>query len=274
MTSKSSLSHQVRVGIFVALGFVIATVSLFIVGGDRMFKKQSIIFADFESVQGLAEGSVVSLAGIKIGNIQDVTFDGEAGKLRVAMKIGSEYLSRITEGSTIEVRTAGALGDKFLYITPGPISDRHIESLGKVEVLKASDIMSVISEKGGEARRIFEIMKESEILLKSFNNENRIEKILGNLGSTTTDLKLAAQDVRQMMSIVKDQSTPQKVASSMEKLDRILTKIDRGEGTLGALVNDSSLHDSLKNFVGPSEKKKSVKSLIRSSINSKSDKSE
>ncbi len=272
MTSKSSMTHQVRVGAFVLIGLVIATFSIFIVGGERLFNKQVIIFADFESVQGLAEGSVVSLAGIKIGNVKEVTFNGEGGKLQIAMKVGAEYLRRITEGSTIEVRTAGALGDKFLYIIPGPISDRHIEPLGKVEVLKASDLMSVLSEKGGEARRVFDIMKESEILLKSFNSENRIEKILSNLSNSTTELKLAAQDARQMMATVKDQNTAQKVASSMDKLDKILTKIDKGEGTLGALVNDSSLHESIKNFVGPSEKKKSVKSLIRSSLETKSEK--
>ena len=266
MTSRPSLNHQIKVGIFVIVGAVLAGISIFIVGGDGALKKHALIFANFDSVQGLSEGSVVSLAGIKIGNINGFKFSEEKNNLIIVMKVESDYLPRITEGSTIEVRTAGALGDKFLYITPGPGSDRHLKDGDTIETLKASDLMSVLSEKGGEARRVFEIMKESEFLLKSFNNENRIEKILINLNSSTAELKIASKDAREMMALIKDKNSPQKITASIEKLDRILTKIDKGEGTLGSLINDNSLHESLKNLVGTTEKKKSVKSLIRSSI--------
>ncbi len=266
MTSRPSLNHQVKVGIFVVLGAILAGFSIFIVGGDGVLKKHAMILANFDSVQGLSEGSVVSLAGIKIGNINGFKFLEQNNNLTIIMKIEADYLPRITEGSTIEVRTAGALGDKFLYISPGPASDRHLNNGDTIETLKASDLMSVLSEKGGEARRVFEILKESELLLKSFNNENRVEKILNNLSTSTSELKVAAKDAREMMSVIKDQNSPQKLTASIEKLDRILTKVDRGEGTLGALINDNSLHESLKNLVGTTEKKKSVKSLIRSSI--------
>jgi phospholipid/cholesterol/gamma-HCH transport system substrate-binding protein len=268
MTARPNLSTQVRVGLFVTIGMIIATFSLFTVGGEDLLKKQSIIYSHFDSVQGLAEGSVVSLAGIKIGNIHHLSFSENNGKIQIAMRVETSSLSRITEGSTIEVRTAGALGDKFLYITPGPISDRSLQPEGVIETSQASDLMSVLSEKGGEAERVFDIMKESQILLRTLNQENRIEKILSNLSQSTAELKIAAQDARLMMSGLKDQNASQKIVSSVEKLDRILTKIDRGDGTLGALVNDSSLHESLKNFVNPSEKKKSIKTLIRSSIES------
>lgn len=265
MTSSQSLNQKVKVGFFVTVGAIIAALSIFVVGGDGFTKNHVEIFAEFESVQGLAEGSVVSLAGIKIGNIKGFEFN-KAGKLVIVMKIDEDFLSRIPEGSTIEVRTAGALGDKFLYITPGPLSQRFIQPGGTIDALKASDLMSVISEKGGEARRIFEIMKETEILLKSLNSDNRIEKILTNLNASTAELKIAAKDAREMLSAIRDQKSPDKINASIEKFDRILGKIDRGEGTLGALINDSSLHESLKGFVGNSEKKKTVKSLIRSSI--------
>jgi phospholipid/cholesterol/gamma-HCH transport system substrate-binding protein len=45
-----------------------------------------------------------------------------------------------------------------------------------------------------------------------------------------------------------------------------MTKIDSGQGTIGALINDPSLHDSLKAMVGGPDRKKNMKSLIRSTI--------
>ena len=73
MTARPSFSHQVRVGFFVVIGLIIATASIFIVGGEGFMKKHIEIYADFESVQGLNEGSVVSLAGIKVGNIKGLS---------------------------------------------------------------------------------------------------------------------------------------------------------------------------------------------------------
>ncbi len=266
MTSKAPFSQQVKVGLFLVVGAIVIFISLFLVGGEGLIKSHAVMHARFDSVQGLNEGSVVSLSGIRIGNIQKFVFIPEENKLDVHMKIEADYLPRITEGSSVEIRTAGALGDKFIYINPGPPSARPLKDGDRIEVLKASDIMAVLSEKGSEAGKIFDIIKEMEKFAKSLNEDGRTEKIMSNLAATTTELRLAAKDSRELLGELKDRNATQKMAASMEKMDRILSKIDRGEGTLGALINDNSLHESLKAMVGAPDKKKSIKSLIRSSI--------
>ena len=60
--------------------------------------------------------------------------------------------------------------------------------------------------------------------------------------------------------------TGEKLEKSVEKLDSVLTKIDKGQGTLGALINDPSLHQQLKALIGGSARKDHVKSLLRTSI--------
>lgn len=266
MTSRAPLSHQVKVGLFLGLGAIITFVSLFLVGGEGLIKKHAVLHARFDSVQGLNEGSVVSLTGIRIGNIKEFVFIPEANKLDVVMKIDADYLPRITEGSTVEIKTQGALGDKYIYINPGPPTARPLKNGDTVEVLKASDIMAVLSDKGGEAGKIFDIIKEIDKFAKSLNEDNRAEKIMTNLAATTAEMRIAAKDSRELISELRDQNSTKKIGASIEKLDRILSKIDRGEGSLGALINDNSLHESLKAMVGAPDKKKSIKSLIRSSI--------
>ena len=39
------------------------------------------------------------------------------------------------------------------------------------------------------------------------------------------------------------------ISSSTKKLDHIFTKLENGEGTLGKLVSDETLHDNMNNFV-------------------------
>lgn len=270
MTSRAPFSHQLKVGIFMALGIVVTCASILMVGGNKFLRKQVSIHAYFESVQGLNEGSVVSLSGISIGNVKDFVFIPEENKLDVVMTIDAEHIKRITEGSSIEIRTAGALGDKYIYITPGPPNAPALKPGDRLLNVNEKDIMAIISEKGTEAGKVFDIIQEIDKFTKALNDQGRTAVIMKNMAEASYDLKAAAKDSRELISQLRTEDA-KKVSASMEKLDRILNKIDRGEGTLGALINDPSLHESLKSMVGASDKKKSIKSLIRSSIQKSED---
>jgi phospholipid/cholesterol/gamma-HCH transport system substrate-binding protein len=121
--------------------------------------------------------------------------------------------------------------------------------------------MAVISEKGSDAGKIFDIINEMDKFAKTLNDQGRTALILKNLAETTQDLKVVAKESKEMIT-----QDAKKVSSSLDKFDRIMTKIDRGEGTLGALINDPSLHQSLKAMLGAQDKKKNMKSLIRQSL--------
>ena len=48
------------------------------------------------------------------------------------------------------------------------------------------------------------------------------------------------------------------------RLNSILAKIDRGEGTLGLIVNDPTLYEDLKLLVGGANRSALVRGMIRS----------
>lgn len=265
MTSQASASHQVRVGLFIAIGLVILTISLFLVGGGQIFNKYVILHARFDNVQGLNEGSMISLSGVRVGNVKDFVFIPEENKLDVILKIDSTYLPRITEGASVDIRTQGALGDKFIFIIPGRPDGKPLQDGDVIPVARSSDLLSVLSEKTTDLTKFFDILDEMHKFSKALNTENRTDRIMQNFASASQDLRATAQETHELITEIRAQDS-KKVSSAIDKLDRILTKIDRGEGSLGALINDPSLHDSLKTIVGASDKKKSIKSLIRSSI--------
>lgn len=265
MTSRPSFSHQVRVGLFVLAGTALLMFSLFLVGGDKVFAKYVSLHARFETVQGLSSGSVVSLAGIPIGNVRKFEFIPEKNQLDVEMRIDAVYLNRITEGSFVDIRTQGALGDKYIYIHPGPPDAKPFRDGDVVPNTTSPDLLAMFSEKSKDISKIFDIMDELHRFTRALNADNRSERMMKNFAETSEDLKATAKDARELISALKGQDS-RKLSSAVDKLDHILTKIDRGEGTLGGLINDPSLHESLKSLVGATDKKKSIKSLIRSSI--------
>ncbi len=52
------------------------------------------------------------------------------------------------------------------------------------------------------------------------------------------------------------------------RLNSILAKVDRGEGTLGLLLNDPTLYEDLKRLIGGAERSRLVRTLIRMSSES------
>jgi phospholipid/cholesterol/gamma-HCH transport system substrate-binding protein len=257
---------QIKVGIFVSLGLASVLTLIMVLGGDRaLFTQYSEMYANFDQVQGLNKGSVVSLAGINIGNVRTIEFSESDKALRVIMKIDSQFMPRIKEGSLAEVRTQGALGDKFVYIVPGPSAAPTLPPQSTLETAKASDILGVLSEKGKDAEKIFTIINELTKLTKTINHDNRSEKIMANLADTSVHLKSTITELNQLVKELRG-NNPKKINESLDKLTSILGKVDRGEGTLGALVNDSALHEQLKSLLGVSSRRNSLKSLIKSTV--------
>ncbi|XGC80441.1 MlaD family protein [Bdellovibrio bacteriovorus] len=264
---ESHTSTQLKVGIFLAVGAVLIMASLFFLGADRaLFTSYVRLHAHFEQVQGLSVGSVVSLSGVTVGNVEAITFLPEVNALDVKMKVDADYIPRIRQGSQVEIRTQGALGDKFVFIIPGDPRAEVVREGEVLQIAKATDVLGIISERGNETNRIFDIINELYKMTHAMNENNRMGRLMGNLETASTSLTLASKEAQKLATQLNQSATGDKFASSMTKLDSILTKIDKGQGSLGALINDPSLHNQLKAMVGANNRKDHVKSLLRQSI--------
>jgi len=156
---ESSLKVNFKVGAFVFIGLIVILGSIFLLGANKsLFTKHARLNATFDQVQGLARGSVISLSGVTIGNIEEIDFID--GGLNVVMKIETEFLSRIPKGSQVEIKTQGALGDKFIYIIPNTTAKENVSDGDRLEAAKSGDIFNVIAERGKDTEKIFDIINE------------------------------------------------------------------------------------------------------------------
>ncbi len=264
---EHSLKINLKVGIFVFSGLVVILSAIFLLGADKsFFTRHARLHSEFDQVQGLARGSVVSLSGVVVGNIEEINFVPGNKNLNVTMKVEMAFLPRIPKGSQVEIRTQGALGDKFIYIIPG---DNHSESVKDgetLEVAKATDFFNIISGRGKDTEKIFDILNEMLILTKTINADNKVGKIIENLSQASINLNKVSNQAKDFTAQANFGVSGEKFSSSINHLDKIMTKIDKGQGTLGALINDSSLHDQLKSFLGGAQRRDQVKSIIRTSI--------
>ncbi|KYG70438.1 ABC transporter substrate-binding protein [Bdellovibrio bacteriovorus] len=264
---ESQTSTQLKVGIFLSIGIIFILGSIFLLGADRaLFTSYIRVHAHFDQVQGLSEGSVVSLSGVPVGNVEKITFLSEKNALDVQMRINEEYIGRVRQGSQVEVRTQGALGDKFVFIIPGDPSSPVVKEGDVLDIAKPTDLIGIISERGNETNRIFDTINELYKLTASLNADNRLVRIMGNLETASSNMSQMSKEAHRVLTNMNEGGTGDKLTRSVEKLDSILTKIDKGQGTLGALINDPSVHNQLKAMLGGSTQQNRVKSLLRTSI--------
>ena len=146
---------QIKVGVFLIAGLAVLLGSIFVLGSNKsMFQEVVEVRSYFDSVQGLNTGAVVSLSGLKVGNISRINFDESKNLVEVVVRIDTEFQKKIKKDSRVEIRTQGALGDKYLYITPGTTTAESIKNGDELKSDYGNDILSILNKRGSEGEKI------------------------------------------------------------------------------------------------------------------------
>jgi phospholipid/cholesterol/gamma-HCH transport system substrate-binding protein len=111
---------EILVGLFVAAGlaalFMLAmkVSNLNIYTNDQGFE----VTAHFDDISGLKVRSPVSMAGVRIGQVSDIVFDGQTFEAVVKMRIESKYKT-LPKDTSAAIYTAGLLGEKYVGLEAG-----------------------------------------------------------------------------------------------------------------------------------------------------------
>src|SRR5688572_10983531 len=117
-----ALSREVKVGLFVFIGFVGAAAIIFLIGDNRSLFDSKVTFrAQFDDVQGVKPGSTVRMGGVDIGTVSAVQYpdDPRQTQIDVELSIVRREAERVRESSRASISPKGLLGDKMVTITAG-----------------------------------------------------------------------------------------------------------------------------------------------------------
>jgi len=109
---------ELYVGIFVLIGAVCIGYLVLVLGEFKFLGgDQYSLHAYFSSASGLKTGARVEMAGVEIGNVDDIGLDRERLVARVAFNI--DVGIEVSEDSMASVKTSGIIGEKYIDISPG-----------------------------------------------------------------------------------------------------------------------------------------------------------
>lgn len=119
---------EIFVGLFVLLALVAMLVLALRVSGltDLDSGRGYEVIAEFDNIGGLKIGAPLSIAGVKVGEIDEIRLDPETFRAEVVMEIYSPT-TKIPTDSSASILTAGILGAQYVGLTPG-FSDDNLKN--------------------------------------------------------------------------------------------------------------------------------------------------
>ncbi|MFQ6039121.1 MAG: MlaD family protein, partial [Candidatus Aminicenantales bacterium] len=285
-----ALRQEVKIGIFLTGTLIILALFIFVVGDfSTLFRKEGYtLLTRFDSVAGLEKRTVVRLAGVKIGFVQDIRLKGRQAE--VALSISPDV--QVPRGSRATLASLGLLGEKYVEIIPGedPAMLRPGETIGSIPAVTFDQLGIMLTSIGEEIR------KTSQALRALIGEESRanLEKSLENLSRLSTDLstfvrenrggldrsletsarafdnfdertEAISRNLEELIQMIREmveenrgrvgdnlkaiQTLLEETEESLKLLNASLEKINKGEGSLGKLVQDPDLYERTRDAV-------------------------
>ncbi len=111
--------NDVWVGLFVLIGAA-AVLFLALKSANLLtlnFSSDYAVTAKFDNIGGLKPGAAVKSAGVVVGRVKKIEFDGESFQAKVTLAL-QEHVA-FPQDSSLKILTSGLLGEQYLDITPG-----------------------------------------------------------------------------------------------------------------------------------------------------------
>ena len=212
------LTREQRIGAFFAVGIILLFIAIELTLGLGLLRRRYPLYATFRDVQGLDSGADVRLAGIKAGRVDGMQI--EQDHVRVTLLINGGLVVKKDSLARLDFRALS--GERFVSLTLGTPTAKPAEPGDTLEGETPASFSDVVDQLSGVAQNVNE-------LVTSLNANS--QRLLTNLAD------LIEQNRSEL-----DQIT--------ENVASITGKLDRGTGTLGLLLNDSSLYDRASAALG------------------------
>lgn len=115
----SRSKNDVWVGLFVVLG-ALAVLFLALKSANLLqwsFSQDYLVTAKFDNIGGLKPGAAVKSAGVVVGRVKTIEFDGESFQAKVTLGLQTRH--QFPKDSSLSILTSGLLGEQYVGITPG-----------------------------------------------------------------------------------------------------------------------------------------------------------
>jgi phospholipid/cholesterol/gamma-HCH transport system substrate-binding protein len=252
--------------------------------GQDLFKNTNTYYALYENVEGLSSSSQVLLKGLKVGAVENITFNASHLKFAVKIKINDKY--HIPKNSEAQIFSTDIMGNKAMRIVFGNsgyflqngdtliagnmpelitvIADELVPLKQKVDTLVTAlnktvqALNAVLNEKTQEdlisgitdLRRTMHNLQQLSATLES--EKGTIKSITGNISTFTDSLARSSGDIAHALhniAALTDSLQAVDIKTTVKHINALLEQANNPEGSVGKLLHDEHLYNNVSKTV-------------------------
>lgn len=262
---RRKIDIEIKAGIFIFLGLIISMITILLMGGGRgLFEGSYRLYVSFPDAAGLSKGAYIRSGGLRIGRIEDIEFSSDYTNLKVTMRIEDRFKPRIKQDSLVRMQTQGVLGDKFLDVSAGSTDATVAAADSTIQSETSKDLSAALADGTTAVQLLKENLANVKIITGALAKGPQLETMFRDMNEATANFK-------SMSRQLKDSTMIHDMNQTLANVKVVSDKLKRGEGTIGALFNDSSLFEDLKNLIGGANRNNVLKFFVRQAVKSSDD---
>lgn len=251
-TRKIPKSIAYKVGVFTAASLVlIAAFSVYV--NDRPFwwRPCQLVYIHVEDATGLKTKSPVRSLGLQIGFLHSVSLSETQVKLGICITAPVEVLPE----TRAYIRGEGFLGDKFVELKPVRYLKSSPQASFEIPFEKLLGISSAYAADAEMAREVpvgrrnadmdrlienaDELMKELTVLARNLKDAIDPEELRSTIRQLNKTLENAAKMLAPEGGLTAGaRRSMERLEEAFDQMRQQMTRINKGEGSLGKILND------------------------------------
>ncbi|MEE2772254.1 MAG: MlaD family protein [Bacteroidota bacterium] len=246
-------SREVKTAVLAILAIVILIFGYSFLKGENLLDDSRTFYAVYDDVEGLSPSSEVTINGLKVGQITNIDFLDQTGKLVVTFTVKNDF--PFSKNSTAEIYGGNIIGGKSLAIIPKYGEQAAMaESGDTLPGGKEEGIMELVNDRLTPLQKKLEnTITSADSMLTAIteilddSTRNNIRGTFRNLDATVSSFRVTATELEGIVSGNHD-----KLDRTFTNLDEMSTKFNQFSDTL-TRMNISEITTNLENVIADFE---------------------
>lgn len=280
-----TITGEAKIGITGIITVLVIIWGINFLKGRNVLSSNYILIATYDQVDGLEPSAKVMMNGFKIGTVDNILFDTEAGvPFTLFLEIEKKY--RIRQGSKAKIFSADLLGSKAVQIEPsgeGAFLANEDTIYGDIAADMFSSLLDEVSPLLVNISAAVQTLDSTGTALNHILSDPAVRSMIrnldratgslddqlaesGNLAQTFENLKIISGGIgSQNESIKNTLASLESVSGKLEHADidslilhlntvssnlaGITSSMEQGKGTIGKLIYEDSLYMQLGQLI-------------------------